>query len=132
MRRSATLLAVALAVTTAACAAKSSTASGGTATAARRDRSIMDTTELRGGNFSSVYDAISALHADWLLPRGGPQTGRPPELGVWIEGQLRTRGVDYLKSLRPVDVKQVRRLTTTESLHTYSWPWGGLVITSRY
>ena len=92
----------------------------------------MDTTELRGGDYSTVYDAISRLHADWLLPRGGPSGGRAPALGVFVEGQLRDRGVAYLRNLRPIDVKQVRRLSATESLNTYSWPWGGLVITTRY
>jgi hypothetical protein len=107
--------------------------SGGTSgtRAPRRDPSVMDTTDLRGANYSTVYDAISAQHADWLLPRGGPQTGRPPELGVVIDGQRRQRGVQYLRELRPVDVKQVRRLSSTEALNTYSWPWGGLVITLR-
>jgi hypothetical protein len=98
---------------------------------APRDRSVMDTTELRSPNFSTVYDAISAQHADWLLPRGGPVNGVNPTLGVWIEGSLRSLGVDYLRNLRPADIRQVRRLATTESLHTYSWPWGGLVLTLR-
>ena len=108
------------------------TAAGGTAATARRDPSIMDSTEIRGGNYSTVFDAVSARHADWLLPRGGPQAGRPAPLGIWIEGQSRQpRGVDYLRTLRPVDIRQVRRLSTTESLHSYSWPWGGLVLTLR-
>lgn len=98
----------------------------------RRDRSVMDTTDLRRDNYSTLYDAIAAQHADWLLPRGGPTGNRAPELGVWVEGAIRSQGVNYLRSLRPVDVRQVRRLTTTESLHTYSWPWGGLVITPRF
>jgi hypothetical protein len=97
----------------------------------RRDRSVMDSTELRAPRFSTVYDAVSALRGDWLLARGGPSGGRMPEVGVWIEGQMRTRGVDFLKTIRPVDIKQIKRLSTTESLHSYNWPWGGLVITPR-
>ncbi|HET9425758.1 MAG TPA: hypothetical protein VFO55_10335 [Gemmatimonadaceae bacterium] len=110
-----------------ACAARDP----GTGTTPRRDSSIMDTTDLRSHDYSTVYDAISRQHADWLFPRGGPVGGQRPVLGVWIEGNMRSMGVDYLRTLRPVDVRQVRRLSTTESLHTYSWPWGGLVITLR-
>lgn len=104
---------------------------GGTRAAPRRNTSIMDTAELRGHNFSTVYDAISARHADWLLPRGGPSGGRNPTLGVWIEGSTRSLGVEYLRTIRPVDIGQVRRLSTTESLHSYNWPWGGLVLSLR-
>ena len=132
MRRFNALLAIALTVVSAACASKSATASGGTATAARRDPSVLDSAQLRGGNFSTVYDAIRQLHADWLLPRGGPSGGRAPALGVWIDGQTRDRGVDYLKTIRPIDIIKVRRLSITESTNSYSWPWGGLVITARY
>ena|SRR5689334_22958337 len=132
MRRLPALLAIALTVVSAACASKSATASGGTATAARRDPSVLDSAQLRGGNFSTVYDAIRQLHADWLLPRGGPSGGRAPALGVWIDGQTRDRGVDYLKTIRPIDIIKVRRLSITESTNSYSWPWGGLVITARY
>src|SRR4051812_45747941 len=131
MRRYPALLAIALAVATAACASKSATASGGTATA-RRDPSVLDSTQLRGGNYSNVYDAIQTLHADWLMPRGGPTAGAQPQLGVWIDGQTRNRGVDYLKTIRPVDIIKIRRLSITESTSSYSWPWGGLVVTTRY
>jgi hypothetical protein len=132
MRRFPALLVIALTVVGAACASnKSATASGGTATA-RRDPSVLDSTQLRSGNFGTVYDAIRQLHADWLLPRGGPSGGRAPALGVWIEGQTRDRGVDYLRSIRPIDIIKVRRLSITESTNSYSWPWGGLVITARY
>ena len=102
-----------------------------TTTAARRDNSIMDSTELRGHNYSTVYDAISALHSDWLLARGGPTANQTPAVGVFVDGSRRARDVSYLRELRPSDVKLVRRLAPTESLHTYSWPWGAIVITSR-
>jgi hypothetical protein len=129
MRRISVVLAIAFAVVLAACGPKSSTARSSTP---RRDPSIMDTTELRGGNFATVYDAVSALHADWLLPRGGPGTGgRAPALGVWIEGQQRANPADFLKTIRPVDIRQLRRLTISEALQTYNWPWGGLVVTLR-
>ena len=131
MRRSPILFVIALAIT-AACASKGATASGGTATTSRRDPSVLDSTQLRAGNYSNLYDAVQRLHADWLLPRGGPSGGRNPELGVFIEGQTRNRGVDYLRTTRPIDVIKIRRLSVTESTSSYNWPWGGLVITTRY
>jgi hypothetical protein len=129
MRRISAALAIAFVLVLAACAPKSTAARPATT---RRDASVMDSTELRGGNFATVYDAVSALHADWLLPRGGVSTGgRMPALGIFIEGQMRAQQVDFLKTLRPNDIRQLRRLTISEALQTYNWPWGGLVITLR-
>lgn len=91
----------------------------------------MDTTDFRGRNYGSIYDAISAQHADWLLPRGGPVNSQLPMLGVFVEGSMRSRGIEYLRELRPVDVVAVRRLSATESLHSFQWPWGGLLLTLR-
>lgn len=103
----------------------------GGSTDTRRNPSVMDTTDLHSRDYSTLFDAISALRPDWLLPRGGPTGTQNPQLGVWLEGSTRSVGVGYLRNLRPLDVRRVRRLSTTESLHTYSWPWGGLVITPR-
>jgi hypothetical protein len=131
MRRVPALLAIALVVGSAACASKSATASGGTATAARRDPTVIDEAELHSGSYASVFDLIRTTRADWLLARGGPSGGQMPQVGVWTDASQRSRGVDYLKSISPKDIKRVKRLSTTETLHSYNWPWGGLVLTTR-
>jgi hypothetical protein len=130
MRRIYVVFVVALAVAAAGCTARSK-AAGDTATRSRRDPSVVDSVELWSSTAGTVYDLVSSTRADWLLPRGGPQANRSPELGIWIEGQIRTRPTSYLTTIRPVDIKRIKRLSPTESLHTYSWPWGGLVLTPR-
>jgi hypothetical protein len=118
-------------VTAAACASKSATASGSSAAKSRRDPSVMDSSMLWYGNYGTVYDALTAQHSDWLLARGGPSGGRLPEVGVWLDASQRSRGVDFLKSVRPTDIRSVKRLSPTETLSSYNWPWGGLLIRSR-
>jgi hypothetical protein len=130
MRRFPALLVIALSLAVAACAARN-TASGGTASASQRDRSLIDSMELRASRASTVYDLISSTRSDWLLARGGPSGGRMPELGVWADASQRTYGAEWLKTIRPNDIRSVRRLSPTESLHSYNWPWGGLVVTTR-
>jgi hypothetical protein len=134
MRRFPALLAIALVVVSAACASRSAsspTASGEPATAARRDPSVIDQTELHASTQATVYDMIRTTRADWLLARGGPSGGQTPQVGVWTDASQRPRGVDYLKTISPRDVKRIKRLSTTETLHSYNWPWGGLVLTTR-
>jgi hypothetical protein len=130
MRRIYVVLVAAIAVAAAGCTARSK-AAGDSATRSRRDPSVVDSVELWSSTAGTVYDLVSSTRADWLLPRGGPQANRSPELGIWIEGQMRTRPTSYLTTIRPVDIKRIKRLSPTESLHTYSWPWGGLVLTPR-
>jgi hypothetical protein len=139
MRPTRALIALSLAAGLAACASKATTAAEGTPASAsrapRRDPSIMDTTEFRTGEFSTIYDAISRKHSDWLMVRGGATNATPggqtQSVGVWVDGSMRNRGIQYLKDTRPIEVKLIKHLSPTESLHTYSWPWGGIVVTLR-
>jgi hypothetical protein len=127
LRRLAVQLTIALSIG-AAVIACGATASG--TARPRVDNTRMDTTELRGHGYGSVYDAVSARHADWLQARGGTTDGvRAPVVGVFIEGSTRPYELSYLKEVRPEEIRMVRRLSPSESLQTYSWPWGAIVIT---
>jgi hypothetical protein len=97
----------------------------------RTDPSVMDSVQLRDHGYGSVYDAISAQHSDWLLPRGGPANGQAPAVGVFVDGAMRPREISYLRELRPSDIKRVKHLSITESTSMYNWLWGALVITTR-
>ena len=96
----------------------------------------MDSTEFRRPEFRSLFDAIKALHPDWLMARGGPTSlgnsaRQTPVVGVFVEGDPRGYGLDKLSELTTRDASRIRRITSTESLATYGpdWPWGGIVIT---
>lgn len=96
----------------------------------------MDTTEFRRPEFRTVYDAIKALHPDWLVARGGPTSltnaaRQTPVVGVFFENESRGYPLDKLTDLVPGDVRAMRRISASESLGTYGpdWPWGGIVVT---
>ena len=121
---------IALAYAGAACAS-----SGGPHTS-RASNDRMDTTEFRRPQFRTIYDAIRALHPDWLMARGGPTSFRntarqTPLVGVFIDGESRGYTLDKLTEFVGNDVLMVRRISGSESLATYGsdWPWGGIVIT---
>lgn len=113
-------------------------ASGGAASSpqAGGSTSRMDSTEFRRTEFRTIYDAIHAMHPDWLQARGGPTSTtnramRTPVIGIFIEGEMRGYGIDKLTELVGRDVRSIRRINSSESLGTYGsdWPWGGIVIT---
>jgi hypothetical protein len=96
----------------------------------------MDTTEFRRPEFRTIYDAIKALHPDWLLARGGATPSRmsarqTAAVGVFFEGESRGYTLDKLMDLLGGDVRSIRRISASESLGTYGseWAWGGIVIT---
>ena len=96
----------------------------------------MDTTEFRRPEFRTVYDAVRALHPDWLLARGGAtsmgnSSRQTPRVGVFFEGESRGYSLDKLTDLVGSEVSAIRRISGSESLGTYGadWPWGGIVIT---
>jgi hypothetical protein len=96
----------------------------------------MDTAEFRRPEFRTIYDAISALHPEWLRPLGGATSAfnanhQTPVVGVFFEGDLRGYAVDELRGLVGRDVTLIRRISPSESLGTYGsdWPWGGIVLT---
>lgn len=124
------LLGTLLGVLLAACS------SGPPSTTPHANGSRMDTTEFRRPEFRTIYDAIHAIHPDWLLAKGGPTSivnpsKQMPVIGVFIEGQNKGYGVDKLADLVTHDVMSVRRISASESLATYGadYPWGGLVVT---
>jgi len=105
--------------------------------AAARDRSRMDTTDLRGSTYRNAYDAITATHPDWLRAAGGTKSlggtgnGLPAIVGVFVDGSQRSMGVDYLKSLNVVEVREIKHLSASESLIHYGseFAFGAIVVT---
>ena len=102
----------------------------------RANANRMDTTEFRRPEFGTVYDAVKALHPDWLIARGGPTSlgnsaRQTPVIGVFFEGESRGYQLDKLTDLVGHEVRSIRRISSSESLATYGpdWPWGGIVIT---
>jgi hypothetical protein len=129
--RACRLATLACTIGVAACASGSA-ASGRSVNTTPSDRSRFESTEFRGRGFSNMYDAVASQRSDWLRPVGGDRgTGGTPVVGVFVEGQRRSYDFDYLRQLRPEDVKLLRRIPPSESLHTYGfdWAWGAIVIT---
>jgi hypothetical protein len=127
-----------LLVLLAACASGSSSTSSASPSRAapvrRANSNQMDTTEFRRPEFRTLYDAIKALHGDWLIPKGGVTSISAPSepvVGVFIDGQSNGYPVSKLLEFVGGDVRSVKRISGGESLATYgpSWSWGGIVIT---
>ena len=93
---------------TIAAVASSATCAGRQAPPARRlDRSVITREQMLRGNYTNVYDAVSALHSIWLRPRGPDSFVLPSVVWVYVDG-IRASGVDALQTIQPQLVNTVR------------------------
>lgn len=81
------------------------TASSGEAR--RVDRSVITREQMIKGAYVTVFDAVAALHSNWLRPRGPDSFVLPTIVWVYIDG-TRAGGVEVLHNIQPKLVNAVR------------------------
>jgi hypothetical protein len=80
-----------------------------------RNQQAMDREEIRGTQYTNMYDVINALRGNWLRVKGPDSFGKPTRLQIYLDGQ-RLSNVDdanspfgqELRTLNPVDIESVR------------------------
>jgi hypothetical protein len=91
-----------------AAGASSAACAGRQARPARRlDRSVITRDQMLSGHYTTVYEAVSALHSIWLHPRGVDSFLVPSVVWVYVDG-IRVGGVDVLQTIQPGLVNTVR------------------------
>ena len=103
--------------------------------APRRDTNVITVDELTSAPETDLYAAIQRLRPAFFQTRGmtSPGIGTAPEMiQVYVDGS-RAGGVDALRSLRTLDVKEVRRLSASEATQRYGTgnTMGAIVVTRK-
>lgn len=83
---------------------------------------VLTTEDLLATRASNAYDAIQRLRPQWLRARGPARLGRVAVVRVFVDNQP-VGGVDFLRSLDPNAVREVRLFSASEA----SMRWGGNV-----
>jgi len=65
------------------CAACQSTGAGNSR---RLDRTVITRAEMLQKNYTSLYDAVAALHPSWLQARGVDSFSNPSIVWVYVDG----------------------------------------------
>jgi TonB-dependent Receptor Plug Domain len=92
-----------------------------------KNQQAMDREEIRGTQYTNMYDVINSLRGNWLRVKGPDSFGRPSRLQIYLDGQ-RLSNVDdsnspygqELRSLNPVDIESVRYFDAVQA----SARWG--------
>lgn len=80
----------------------------------REDRTVLTQQQMLERGFTNVYDAVLALRANWLSPRGRDSFTAPSQVWVYIDN-TRAGGIDRLRLLQPTVVSTVRFFEGTEA-----------------
>lgn len=76
-------------------------------TSRRLDRTVITREQMLAGNYANIYDAVAAMRAMWLRPRGVDSFTNPSIVWVYVDGS-RVGDVSVLKDMQPRLVNTVR------------------------
>jgi len=85
----------------------------------RTNRGIITQQQLVENHFLTAYDAVEALHSNWLRPKGTDSFATPTEVVVYMNAN-RVGGVDALKN---IDVHTITSIQHFDGLAA-SARWG--------
>lgn len=96
-------------------------------------KDVLTTADLVRTRASSVYDALQRLRPQWLRPRGPARIGYNVVVRVYIDNQP-IGGLDFLRSLDPEAIAEVRFYTASEANMRFSGDndGGAIVLTRRH
>lgn len=103
-------------------------ASGGSSSTPRGSSTRIIESELQSMQQLSVYDAIGRLRPDWLRGRGGALPA------VMMDGNRQGGGMDVLRSLRVVDVQELRFMNASDATTRYGtgFQGGAILVTTKH
>jgi hypothetical protein len=72
-----------------------------------RDRNVITHEQMQEGHFRNVYDAVVALHSNWLLTKGTDSHVAPGQVLVYFDN-TRYGGVESLRGIATTSISYVR------------------------
>jgi hypothetical protein len=94
---------VALLLAPAACSSARSSSS----TAARSDRSLITAEQIFQHRFANAYEAVEALHSNWLLNKSADSFTTPSQVRVYVDNTF-VGAVESLRSINPNTIQSIR------------------------
>ena len=77
------------------------------ATKAATDPNVITREQMREHNFTNAYDAVAALHANWLQKRGTDSFLTPGDILVYFD-ETKLGGIETLRSVASTSIVFIR------------------------
>lgn len=98
----------------------------------RVDRDVLTREQMQEGHYTTLYDAVLALRANWLRPRGPDSFVSPTQVWVYFN-DVRLGGVETLRQLQPSAVATVRHFDGVEAQGRWGVGHGaGVILVSTW
>jgi hypothetical protein len=120
--RTAAVLVAASVVLFAACAS-----SGSSRTRTRSDSSLITREQIDEHHFTNAYDAVAALHANWLNSKGTDSFQSPSQIRVYVDNTF-VGGVDALRQIDANTIRGIRHYTGVQATARWGMDHGQGVI----
>lgn len=91
------------------------------------DMSLITQADLQSNNFRDAYDAVVALHANWLNERGQDSMLYPSQVIVYLD-EMKLGGVDALHSIAASSIGFLRHYDGLEATSRWGLNHGAGVI----
>lgn len=92
-----------------------------------KDRNLITSEELARSHFISAYEAVEALHYNWLLTHGNDSFRSPTKVWVYFE-TIRLGGVETLHDVSARSISYIRRYDGLEATARFGLGHGAGVI----
>jgi hypothetical protein len=80
---------------------------GAPETGRAQDHDLITIAQIRERRFLTAYDAVEALHGNWLITRGADSFRTPSEVVVYEDG-TKLGGIAVLKDIVPASIEYIR------------------------
>ena len=74
---------------------------------ARSDSSLITADQIRQHHFTNAYEAVQALHSNWLLNKSADSFNAPSQVRVYVDNTF-FGAVESLRSINPNNVLSIR------------------------
>jgi hypothetical protein len=114
----------------AACAGKAAAADSQAAQGARparSNRNVITQEQMVQQHFKNAYEAVQALHPNWLTTRGTDSFRSPSQVWVYLD-DARLGGIDQLSTIAPSTVGTIRHFNGVDASARWGLDHGAGVI----
>ena len=100
---------------------------GRSRTSPSADRSVITQEQIAQHHFTNAYEAVEALHSNWLITKVTDSFNAPSQIRVYVDATF-FGGIESLRSINPNNIRSIRHFDGVEATARWGLDHGQGVI----